>query len=92
MSDWTIVEHRRSGEWEHVVGIVEGAEVHGDSAFCVTWRHHGGGHRDTQFSPNSWRCSVVAGVVFLVRTASDGDGFDLPWRDANLYTLFRQMR
>jgi hypothetical protein len=89
MAGWTIIEHRDD---ENVVGQVEYNGLNGDSSFGVGWHHHDGGNRTTLFRPSSWRCEVVANVVFMHRTGEDTDLSDNPWRTANLYTLVQSSR
>lgn len=83
MFGWTIIEHR---DGENVVGQIEYNSLNGDGSFGVGW-HHDGCNRTTLFHPSSWRCEIVANVVFMHRTGEDTNLSDNPWRTANLYTL-----
>jgi hypothetical protein len=86
----TIIEHRAGGE--NIVGKIENASVKGDRTFAVDWHHHDGLHRKTMFLPSCWDCDIVAGIIFLKRTAKEPAELELvkPWSDANLYTLVWQ--
>jgi len=81
----TIIEHRGNGE--NVVGQVEYGELNDDGSFGVGWRHHDGVNRTTLFQASSWRCEVIANVVFMHRINEDTALSDKPWPTANLYTL-----
>ena len=83
----TIIEHRKDGE---ITGRIEYASINGDGSLGVGWVHHGGGgynHRTTRFSSRSWRCKIVENFVSLERIDLDIGFSDIPWRDADLYTI-----
>ena len=85
LDGWTIIEHRHGNE--NIVGKIELSGLNGDGSFGVAWHHHDGCHRTTLFFPVSWQCEIVADVIFLIRLAEDGRVFDIPWREADLYTI-----
>ena len=87
---YTIIEHR--GDGENVVGRVEYGGSQGGGEFVVGWHQHDCGNRTTIFHPRSWRCEIIANVIFLHRTGEDVGSCDLPWREADLYTLVQTSR
>lgn len=84
LSGATVIEHRADG---NVHGPVAYSGVNGDGSFVVGWSQTGCGNRTTIFQLSSWSCEVIAGVVFLRRKAQDSGNCDVPWRDANSYTI-----
>lgn len=66
--------------------------VNGDGSVGIGWAHHDGGNRTTVFNPSNWETKVVANVVFFKRLREDERNFDVPWRDASLYTVVLKSR
>ena len=88
MTGWTIIEHRADGE--NIIGTIEYNAFNGDGSFGVGWHYHDGGNRTTLFRQSSWRCEVIANVVFMHRTSEDTDSSaDSPWSTTNLYTFMQ---
>lgn len=87
--DATVIEHRAT---ERVVGHASYGGVNGDGSVGIGWAH-GVHHRTTVFRPSNWSVEVSENVVFLDRKADDPHGeFDLPWRDAQHYTVILRQR
>lgn len=80
----TIIEHRAEGP---VAGKVEYGGVNGDLSVGIGWRQFTCGNRTTVFSPANWDIERDGNVIFLKRKGTETHAFDIPWRDANLYTV-----
>lgn len=80
----TIIEHRADGP---VAGRVESGGVNGDLSIGIGWRQFACGNRTTIFTPTNWDIERDENVIFLKRKGTDTRDFDIPWRDANLYTV-----
>jgi hypothetical protein len=80
----TIIEHRSDGS---VAGVIEYGGVNGDLSIGIGWRQFTCGNRTTVFAPSNWDINRDGNVIFLKRKGED-DGFaDIPWRNADLYTV-----
>lgn len=80
----TIIEHRADGP---VAGTVEYGGVNGDLSVGIGWRQYTCGNRRTVFSPTNWDIERDGNVIYLKRKGTETRDFDIPWRDANLYTV-----
>ena len=80
----TIIEHRADGP---VAGKVEYGGVNGDLSVGIGWRQFTCGNRTTVFASTSWDIEHDGNVIFFKRKDKDTGLDDLPWHNANLYSV-----
>lgn len=83
-----IIEHRKSER--DVVGRIEYAGINnGGASIGIGWTSRDGGNRTQCFATTSWQADVRTdhGIIFFRRLRPDTSDLDIPWRDADLYTV-----
>lgn len=83
----TIIEHRPVDEGGDVIGRILHAGVHSYGYLTVGWNQEDGVYRIMTFSRHRWACDVGKVSTTLRRTGADDNGFNLPWRTVDRYTI-----
>ena len=80
----TIIEHRADGP---VAGKVKSGEIDQEFSTRIVWQQFTSGNRTTVFASSSWDIQRDGNVIFLKRKDKDAGFGDLPWHNANLYSV-----